>query len=151
MKVRVIDNTGHSDFLIEGYTYSVLDEDGESYFINRKDGSDAWYDKKRFEVVEDDSEQPSVDPVPVQSVPIHEQCELKMSNPLNIQIAGGHYKSMKIQPVEYAHANNLDFFQGSVVKYVTRFRNKNGKQDLEKAKHFIDLLIKLEYGEDNNE
>lgn len=65
---------------------------------------------------------------------------------LSKQVAGNHYKECKIQPVEYIHANGLDFFQGSVIKYVTRFRRKNGREDLEKAKHFIDLLIELEYG-----
>ena len=67
------------------------------------------------------------------------------NNPLNVQISGSHYKGKGIQPIEYAHANNLDFFQGSVVKYITRFRDKDGKVDLEKAKHIIDLLIHLEY------
>lgn len=66
-------------------------------------------------------------------------------SPLNKQVGGDHYKKLKIQPVEYNHANGLDFFQGSVVKYITRFRDKNGKADLEKAKHFIELLIELEY------
>lgn len=66
-------------------------------------------------------------------------------SPLNQQVGGDHYKKYKIQPVEYNHANNLDFFQGNVVKYITRFRDKNGKVDLEKAKHIIELLIELEY------
>lgn len=74
---------------------------------------------------------------------------LRISNPLNTQVGGSHYKDTKIQPVEYAHANKLDFFQGSVIKYITRFRSKNGRQDLEKAKHFIDLLIELEYGKES--
>mgnify|MGYP007071610544 FL=1 len=63
---------------------------------------------------------------------------------LNKQVSGDHYKGRKIQPVEYIHANRLDFFEGSVVKYVTRWRQKNGIPDLEKAKHFIELLIELE-------
>ena len=66
-------------------------------------------------------------------------------NALDVQEGGSHYKDMKIQPVEFAHANGLGFCEASVVKYITRFRNKNGRQDLEKAKHFIDLLIELEY------
>ena len=69
---------------------------------------------------------------------------------LGRQEGGSHYKDMKIQPVEFAHANGLGFLEGSVVKYISRFRNKNGRQDLEKAKHFIDLLIELEYPNDNN-
>lgn len=63
---------------------------------------------------------------------------------LNKQVSGDHYRGRKIQPVEYIHANGLDFFEGSVVKYVTRWRQKNGIPDLEKAKHFIELLIELE-------
>lgn len=62
-----------------------------------------------------------------------------------IQVGGNHYKDLKIQPIEYIHANGLDYFEGNVIKYITRHRKKNGKQDLEKAKHYIDLLIELEY------
>lgn len=62
-----------------------------------------------------------------------------------LQVGGNHYKDLKIQPIEYIHANGLDYFEGNVVKYITRHRKKNGKQDLEKAKHYIDLLIELEY------
>lgn len=66
---------------------------------------------------------------------------------LEQQYGGIHYKDLAIQPVEYAYKNKLDFFQGNVVKYITRFRDKNGLEDLKKAKHFIDLLIQFEYGE----
>lgn len=60
------------------------------------------------------------------------------------QIGGAHYKECSIQPVEYIHANDLNFFEGNVVKYITRWRKKDGITDLEKAKHYIDLLIELE-------
>jgi len=63
---------------------------------------------------------------------------------LDVQVAGSHYKNMKIQPVEYIHANGLGYFEGNVVKYVSRWRSKNGVKDLEKAKHYIDLLIELD-------
>lgn len=63
---------------------------------------------------------------------------------LNVQVDGRHYKDLAIQPVEYIHANGLGFCEGSVVKYVTRWRAKNGIADLKKARHFIDLLIELE-------
>lgn len=68
-------------------------------------------------------------------------------NPMEIQVGGDHYKKCKIQPVEYIHANGLDFFQGNIVKYITRFRDKGGKADLEKIKHYCDMLIELEYPE----
>lgn len=63
---------------------------------------------------------------------------------LDIQVAGNHYKELAIQPVEYIHANNIGYFEGNVIKYVSRWRSKNGIKDLEKAKHYIDLLIELE-------
>ena len=63
---------------------------------------------------------------------------------LNTQVSGDHYKSLKIQPIEFIHANGIPFAEGSVIKYVTRWRAKGGIADLEKAKHFIELLIELE-------
>ena len=67
---------------------------------------------------------------------------------LQTQVGGSHYKDAAIQPIQYIHANNLDFIQGNIVKYITRFREKNGKQDLIKIKHYIDLLIELEYADE---
>ena len=69
-----------------------------------------------------------------------------LANPLDVQEGGGHYKDCPIQPIEYCMANRLDQCQSNIVKYVTRFRDKNGLEDLLKAKHYIDLLIYFEYG-----
>jgi hypothetical protein len=63
---------------------------------------------------------------------------------LGKQIDGGHYKDLKIQPIEFIHANNIPFAEGCAIKYLTRWRSKGGIKDLEKAKHFIELLIELE-------
>jgi hypothetical protein len=63
---------------------------------------------------------------------------------LDIQVGGDHYKNMPIQPVEFIHRNGLGFCEGNVIKYVTRWRAKNGVRDLEKARHYLDLLIELE-------
>ena len=63
---------------------------------------------------------------------------------LEAQEGGAHYKGLKIQPVEYIHANNIPFCEGSAIKYLTRWRSKGGVEDLKKAKHFIELLIELE-------
>lgn len=60
------------------------------------------------------------------------------------QIGGDHYTKLAIQPMQYSMANKLDACQHTVIKYVTRFRDKGGIQDLEKAKHVIDLLIEFE-------
>ena len=63
---------------------------------------------------------------------------------LKEQIGGDHYSKLAIQPVTYINANGLSYLQGNVIKYVTRYKDKNGLQDLEKAKHYIDMLIEME-------
>lgn len=63
---------------------------------------------------------------------------------LDEQVAGDHYKALQIQPVEYIHANGIGYFEGNVIKYVTRWKSKGGVADLQKARHYLDLLIELE-------
>ena len=67
---------------------------------------------------------------------------------LDTQVAGGHYTDWVIQPVEYIHKNRIPFIEGSVIKYVTRWRGKGGVDDLRKARHFLDILIEMETGVD---
>lgn len=67
--------------------------------------------------------------------------EDKKELPNDKQVGGDHYKNKAIQPIDYIFANNLGFCEGNVVKYVTRHKEKNGLQDLEKAKHYLELLI----------
>lgn len=69
-----------------------------------------------------------------------------MSDPFKQQVGGDHYTGMAIQPIEYCMANKLDACESAVIRYVSRHRRKNGKEDLLKAKHCIDLLISFEYG-----
>lgn len=68
--------------------------------------------------------------------------EIKSS--LQSQVGGNHYSKLKIQPVQYIHANNIPFIEGSIIKYATRWRDKGGIKDLEKIIHFTNLLIELE-------
>lgn len=63
---------------------------------------------------------------------------------LGIQVGGSHYRKYAIQPVEFIERNNLSFCQGNIVKYVCRYKDKNGIQDLLKARHYIDILIEIE-------
>jgi hypothetical protein len=63
---------------------------------------------------------------------------------LSTQVAGDHYQ-MAIQPVEFITKNKLTFLEGCVVKRVCRHRRKNGKEDLLKAIHELQLMIELEY------
>lgn len=65
----------------------------------------------------------------------------------NTQVGGNHYTKLAIQPMEYSFKNKLDPCQHTIIKYVTRFRDKGGKQDLEKAIDCIQMLIEMEYGE----
>lgn len=62
-------------------------------------------------------------------------------NPRDIQVGGKHYNNKAIQPIDYIMENKLGFCEGNIIKYVTRHRDKNGKEDLLKAKHYIDFLL----------
>ena len=64
------------------------------------------------------------------------------------QIGGNHYKSFKIQPVEFIHINGLGYIAGNIIKYVCRYKSKNGIEDLRKARHYIDMLIESELKEE---
>jgi len=63
----------------------------------------------------------------------------------DIQVGGDHYHKLKIQPGEYIIQNGLGWYEGNVIKYVTRHRLKNGRQDIEKAIHYLQLLLEQEY------
>jgi hypothetical protein len=65
-------------------------------------------------------------------------------NANDTQIGGKHYKADGIEPWDYVAANNLGFFEGNIVKYVSRWKDKGGVDDLRKAKHYIEKLIELE-------
>jgi hypothetical protein len=70
---------------------------------------------------------------------------------LEEQVGGDHYKHMKIQPIEFVHANQIPGVEASIIKYICRHKFKNKREDLLKAKHLIDILLKLEYGYDEQE
>ena len=68
-----------------------------------------------------------------------------MSDVYKKQIGGSHYSSMKIQPSEFINDNKLLFAEGNAIKYICRHAHKGGKEDLEKAKHYIDMIIERDY------
>lgn len=78
-----------------------------------------------------------------------DQFELVPDEPtaLDVQVGGSHYKDYAIQPAEFCIANNIPWAEGSVIKYVVRHKSKNGKEDLIKAKHLLDILIEELYPE----
>lgn len=61
------------------------------------------------------------------------------------QVGGNHYMQFAIQPIDFIHENGLGYIEGNVIKYVCRHRGKNGRQDIEKAIHYLELLLELEY------
>ena len=61
------------------------------------------------------------------------------------QVAGTHYREFAIQPSEFVHRNGLGWCEGNAIKYVSRHRSKNGRQDIEKAIHYLQLLLEWEY------
>ena len=67
----------------------------------------------------------------------------KQLNANAIQHGGDHYKSKAIQPWDYIASNNLGYFEGNIVKYVSRWKEKNGVEDLKKAMHYLQKLIEL--------
>lgn len=64
----------------------------------------------------------------------------------NGQVGGTHYKECGIEPVEYIHANGLDFNEGSIVKYISRHRRKNGAEDIRKIIDYCNIILELDYG-----
>ena len=68
-------------------------------------------------------------------------------NPYDTQIGGTHYQNFKIQPSKFAIENELLYPEGCVIKYILRHRLKGKKQDLEKAIHFIEMIIERDYSE----
>ena len=59
----------------------------------------------------------------------------------NKQIGGNHYDKMKIQPITFIVDNDIPFIEGNIIKYVCRWKDKGGVEDLKKAKHYLDILI----------
>ena len=77
----------------------------------------------------------------------HIQWKLMSDEIYKKQVGGTHYKSMVIQPSEFINRNNIPFAEGNAIKYLCRHKQKNQKQDLLKAKHYIDMAIDRDYPE----
>lgn len=67
-----------------------------------------------------------------------------MTKANDTQVGGDHYKSKAIQPWDYVAANNIGYFEGCIIKYVSRWKDKGGVDDLRKARHFLDKLIEIQ-------
>tara|TARA_R110000796_G_scaffold221646_1_gene337779 strand:- start:174 stop:392 length:219 start_codon:yes stop_codon:yes gene_type:complete len=71
-----------------------------------------------------------------------------MTGSLETQVGGSHYKNFPIQPVEFIVKNRIPFLEASVIKYVSRHLEKGGKSDIEKAMHFLQMILEFDYAED---
>ena len=71
-----------------------------------------------------------------------------MSNPYDTQVGGDHYSKMKIQPSEFINKNEMLFAEGNAIKYICRHASKGRLQDLQKAKHYIDMIIERDYADE---
>lgn len=129
MKIRYIKQNTSAVGETIGKVYEIVgkDEDGEHYFLDDVGSKNFnfYYYPDSWEYVEYNED----------------------TSPLNKQVSGTHYKDCGIQPIEYIHANGLNYFEGNAVKYITRHRKKNGKADIEKAIHYLELMLELEYKE----
>lgn len=65
------------------------------------------------------------------------------------QVGGTHYREKAIQPWDFITANGMGYLAGNVVKYISRYQDKNGIQDLEKARHYLDKLIEVEMAKED--
>ena len=68
---------------------------------------------------------------------------------LETQIGGDHYRDLPIQPIEYIVANDIPYREANIIKYISRWRSKNGLEDLRKARHYLDLLIEQESSDES--
>ena len=71
-----------------------------------------------------------------------------MSKIWNKQHGGSHYQKYKIQPSKFVVENKLLYPEGCAIKYIIRHQDKNGKEDLLKAIHFIEMIIERDYGDE---
>lgn len=70
-----------------------------------------------------------------------------MQNPLETQVGGNHYKDLAIQPAEFCQRNRIPYCEANAIKYLCRHRLKGGREDLLKARHYVDLALEMEYPE----
>lgn len=69
--------------------------------------------------------------------------------PKSTQVGGDHYSKMKIQPIDFITANGIGYMEGNIIKYVCRYKSKNGVEDLKKAQHYLQMLIEQEERDQN--
>jgi hypothetical protein len=92
-------------------------------------------------------------PVPLRGLPVQGQAAdagggMSENPAIYRQVGGSHYRDMAIQPIEFCHRNRLGPCETLAIKYICRHQSKNGREDLEKAIHVLQMLMEFDYDED---
>lgn len=116
-------NIGFENQLTIGKNYNVEDETITMYTVFDDLGCCTWWIKSRFEEIKEDKHKE-----------LNKEVFDNKTKPT--------YYGKDFDVIDFCQKNNLDFMQGNAIKYVTRYKEKNGKEDLLKAKEYIDRMIK---------
>lgn len=127
--IQVIKNEGV--FVLNEHTDNVCLNDGDDHMAI---AAETWYDHKTRVKLSPHSmkNEPAFTPV---------------NSALDIQEGGDHYKKYKIQPIEFCFVNNIPVLEANAQKYILRHADKNGMGDLRKARHYLELMAEMYYGE----
>jgi Protein of unknwon function (DUF3310) len=131
---------------------NLIGNDGEHWYVTTGGAILSGRTPPRFvadgasQCPDDDSYCPSGRPNRAAVEQAQEELNKHMRSALDVQIGGGHYKNLAIQPAEFIEKNSIPFLEGCVIKRMCRHGAKAGVEDLRKAKHEIDLILQLRYG-----
>lgn len=153
-RIKCIKNGGFTHLLTEGLLYDLIREEPYGYAIRTDNDTDSVFRKELFVEVD-----PRIDHSTVVNDVDHEAYGAiihrgkveavaasaeKVQAALTTQIGGNHYTKMKIQPFEFSHANGIGPVEHTAIKYLVRWKDKGGIEDLHKARHAIQWLIEYE-------
>ena len=140
-QLKCVNNGGFPHLLTEGKIYKLIREETYGYtLVHDKSPIEGTFPKNLFEFV---PEETSAEPGKTLG-DILEEAKATVQSAMTTQVGGSHYTKMKIQPYEYCHVNRMGYVEGTALKYLSRWRDKGGLEDLEKAKHAIEWLIEYE-------
>jgi len=141
-QLKCVNNGGFPHLLTEGKIYKLIREETYGYtLVHDKSPIEGTFPKNLFEEVDAKVEEDT----PVKTLgDILEEAKATVTSAMSTQVGGSHYTKMKIQPYEYCHVNRMGYVEGTALKYLSRWRDKGGLEDLEKAKHAIEWLIEYE-------
>ena len=81
----------------------------------------------------------------IKNIPKKNMVMMEKSSSYKKQIGGSHYSKFKVQPSKFINDNKLLFAEGNAIKYICRHKYKNGKEDLKKAIHYIEMIMERDY------